>query len=196
MNDLAESLVLPELRTVVRKLAPKISIASYYVDRISATEDLKSGGLDLLLDSSEVNAREFEHQPLGGLSYVVAMRQGHELAKKNVTLEQYVAAEHLHVSSRRKGRGQMDVALHAMGYKRDVMMRVQSYLVAARIAEQTNLIWTVPEVLANTTPLYTSKLPFEVEPLTWNLYWHKSASNDPANGWMRDIVAGVVAGIG
>ena len=32
-------------------------------------------------------------------------------------------------------------------------------------------------------------LPFEVEPLQWNLFWHRSAENDPANQWLREQIA-------
>ena len=34
--------------------------------------------------------------------------------------------------------------------------------------------------------------PFVVEPLEWNLYWSKSAGNDPASQWMRETLMGVV----
>lgn len=195
MNDLAEALLLPKLRMALRDIAPHIAISSYYVDRVSATEELKAGTLDLLLDSSVVNAKDFEQRMLGQLSYVGAVRKGHPLAKKALSLDDYVAAEHVHVSSRRKGRGQVDVALHALGHKRAIMMRVQSYLVAAKITEQTDLVWTAPKVVVDTTPLYKTALSFAVEPLTWHLYWHKSADNDPANVWMRGIVATLVAEI-
>lgn len=86
----------------------------------------------------------------------------------------------------------MDIALHAMGYRRRVTMRVQNYLVAARITAETNVLWTVPKVLAETLALHTVALPFVVEPLEWNLYCSKSADNDPASQWMREILMGVV----
>jgi len=193
MQDLAESLLLPRLHAAVKKVAPKVSITSYYVAREAATEELKAGVIDLLLDAALVNAKELGQAALAELPYVVAMRAGHPLAGKALTVEDYLAAEHLHVSSRRKGRGQMDVALHKLGYRRRVTMRVQSYMVGARIAEQTDLLWTVPRVLAETLPLQIAELPFSVEPLAWNLYWHKNADSDPANTWMREMLRRVVA---
>jgi DNA-binding transcriptional LysR family regulator len=197
MNDLAESLLLPLLHGAIKTTAPKIALTSFYVTREVATEDLKSGGIDLLIDSPVVNAKELSHLTLGKLPYVVAMRPNHPLAEQTLTVEDYLAAEHIHVSSRRKGRGQMDVALHALGYRRGVAMRVQNYLVAARITAETDLLWTVPKVLAEQLPVHTVELPFEVEPLVWNLYWSKSAENDPASQWMRQIIStAVVEAIG
>jgi DNA-binding transcriptional LysR family regulator len=186
MNDLAEALVLPRLHDTLRQLAPKVSLTSYYVARESATDELKSGLIDLLLDAPVVNAKELQQQPLAALPYVAAMHRKHPLAsKKHITLEDYLAGEHLHVSSRRRGRGHVDIALHRLNKQRQVRMRVQNYLVAARITQETELLWTVPEVLAKSLPLHTCALPFDVEPLSWNLYWSRSAEDDPANSWMR-----------
>ena len=72
-------------------------------------------------------------------------------------------------------------------------MRVQSYLVAARITNETDLLWSVPAPLADNLSLSKAELPFEVEPLAWNLYWRRSAEDDPANCWMRRAIQEVVA---
>jgi DNA-binding transcriptional LysR family regulator len=194
MNDLAQTLLLAPLRERLRVQAPHSSLHTYYVDRQTAAEDLKSGNLDLLLDSPDLlNAREMEHKALAQLPYVVAMGEQCPLLGKPLTLEDYLANGHLHVSSRRKGRGQVDVALHAQGLKRDIKMRVQSYLVGSTLAVETDLVWTVPEILARTTSLQIVDLPLEVEPLGWTLFWHKSAADDPASQWLRTLVSDVVS---
>jgi DNA-binding transcriptional LysR family regulator len=192
MNDLAESLLLPRLHAAVKSQAPKVSLTSYYVARESATEELKAGVIDLLLDAPVVNARELHQKPLAAFPYVLAMRRKNPLVGRKVTLDEYLAGEHLHVSSRRKGRGHVDIALHRLNRQRQVKMRVQNYLVAARITQQTDLLWTVPAILAETFPLHTTALPFKAEPLAWNLYWSKSAEDDPASCWMRGIIEQVV----
>ncbi len=193
MNDLAEALILPPLRKKLKEQAPYVSITNYYVDRKNATEELKSGDLDVLLDAHVVNARELEQTFLGELPYVVTMADEHPLARKRkITIEDYLKSEHLHVSSRRKGRGQVEIGLHSMGQKRSIVMRLHSYLVAERVAQQTDLLWTVPKVLANTTSLKTKTLPFDVEPLQWHLFWAKSTDDDPANRWLRQLISDIV----
>lgn len=195
MNDLAESLLLPGLRAIVSERAPRLSITSYYVNRDSAAEELKAGRSDLLLDAPVFNARDLEQQRLAAFPYVVAMRRGHPLARRKLTERAYLAAEHLHVSSRRRGRGQVDIALHTRGRRRRVVMRVQNYLVAARIAQQTDLLWTMPRVLLPLLDLVSRPLPFPVDPLVWHLFWHGNADSDPANRWMRDCLRALVADV-
>ncbi|MBN7795991.1 LysR family transcriptional regulator [Parahaliea mediterranea] len=195
MNDLAEFLLLPGLRAIVSEQAPRLSISSYYVSRDGAAEELKAGRSDLLLDAPVFNARGLEQQRLGEFPYVVAMRRGHPLARRKLTEKAYLQGEHLHVSSRRRGRGQVDIALHNRGARRRVVMRVQNYLVAARIAQQTDLLWTVPRVLLPLLDLAWRPLPFAVEPLVWHLFWHGNAEGDPASRWMRERLQQLVTGV-
>ena len=72
-------------------------------------------------------------------------------------------------------------------------MRVQSYLVAARLTQSTDMVWTLPDVLATALPLRTLPLPFDVPPMDWNLYWPRSAQDDPASLWMRGQLESAVA---
>ena len=188
MNDLAEALLLPTLHLLMREFAPNSAITNYYVAREVATEELKSGAIDVLLDAPAVNAKSLQHIPLATLPYVVAMRSGHPLAQGVFSLDDYLKAEHVHVSSRRKGRGHMDIDLHSLGHRRNISMRVQNYLVAARVTEKTDLLWTVPEALVTSLPLIYRPSPFPIEPLIWKLYWSESAENDPSNLWLRDML--------
>ncbi|MEM1113493.1 MAG: LysR family transcriptional regulator [Pseudomonadota bacterium] len=196
ISDLAETLLLPRLRRATEKLAPGISLTSYYSDRDAATAQLRAGQLDLLLDAPVVRARELVQQPLGESRYVLAMRKGHPLGRRRtLNLEDYLSGEHLHVSSRPRGRGQVDMALYRLGHQRHIAMRVQNYLVAARVAAETDLLWTVPFSLAQTLSLTLRELPFAPEPLGWSLFWPRAADDDPANAWLRSLVRQEVAQI-
>jgi len=191
MNDLAEALLLPRLHDSIRLDSQNVSITSYYVAREKAAEELKAGKIDLLLDAPVNNARGLKVQPLRELPYAVAMRSDHPLAKKNISLNDYLAAEHLHVSSRRQGRGQVDIALNRVGKQRQIAVRIQNYLVAAKVALETDLLWTTPKVLAKALNLHSVSLPLEVDPLVWNLYWARSTQEDPANRWLRRKLASI-----
>lgn len=195
MNDLSESLILPNLMESIQCEAPNTFLTCYYLDRKKATEDLKSGALDLLIDAASYNVEELHQLSLGKLSYVLAMRPGHPLVSKQLKFEDYLTSEHIHVSSRRGGKGQMDIALQALGYLRNIKMRVQNYQVAAQVIQLTDLVWTVPKIFAKAKGLTYLDLPFKVAPMPWNLYWHRSATEDPANIWMRQKIENVTNSI-
>jgi len=195
MTDLSQVLVLPKLLGQLAHLAPGVTVNSYYVARERATEELKAGTMDLLIDALLVNAKALEHQQLAAFPYVVAMRKGHALEQQPMSQGGYLAARHVHVSSRRRGRGQVDSALHAIGQQRHVAMRVDNYLVAAQVTSQTDLLWAAPAALTHLFPLQTQPLPIAVEPLPLHLFWSKSSTNDPANRWMRELLVALFTGL-
>ena len=189
MNDLAQALVLPGLRQCLLQQAPNIRIQAHYQGREQGVEQLKSGDLDLLIDAPQLNARELEQSQLGSIPYCLALSAAHPLAANQfISIDDYLAAGHVNVSSRLRGRGQVDLALHNQGLNRQVCMRVQHYAVAARITADSDLLWSGPATALDHPGLVVCDLPFAVEPLAFNLYWHRSADKDPANMWMRELL--------
>ena len=199
MNDVTSSFLLPKIYAALKAQAPLATLSNFYISREIATEDLKAGRIDLLIDSPMVNAKDLGQMPIGHFPYVVAMRKQHPLAKMatrtkkskpatTIGLEDYLNSSHIHVSSRRSGRGHVDVALHAAGLHRTVDARLQSYLNAADLAQQIDILLTAPKVLFADTNLLTLPPPINVEPLVCNAYWSKSNDNDPAVTWLCGLI--------
>ncbi|MEZ8132489.1 MAG: hypothetical protein QMC64_02200 [Porticoccaceae bacterium] len=70
-----------------------------------------------MIDSPLVKAKELSDKPLGRIPYVVVMRPNYLLASQALTVEDYLASEHIHVSSLSKGRGQMDKTIITLAVK-------------------------------------------------------------------------------
>ena len=192
MNDLSEFLILPPLLETLRHQAPQVHAHSYYVSRDDLTRELASGQLDLAIDVPLVSNPNLCHRALSSESYVCVVRPGHPQVGSTLSVEAYLALDHLHVSSRRSGAGHVDVALDKLGYTRNIAVRVQHYMVAPGIIRHTDLAWTVPRALAHHLHLKTLELPFALSTLDWHMYWHKSADNDQANSWMRALLLDVI----
>lgn len=192
MNDFSEALILPSLMATLQIEAPNMSIASNYISRGNAERELSIGQLDFVIDAPLSTTTSLRFSPLIEEPYVCAMNPECTIAEKRMTLNAYLDSDHVHVSSRRYGRGQMDIALDKLGYQRRIALRVQHYLIAGRVAAQNNLLWTVPRALVTPMPLKVKKLPFEVTPMECQLYWHANAAQDPANVWMRKKLQDIV----
>lgn len=171
---------------MLKKEAPSMSISSYSVDRDTAERELAAGQLDFAIDALFVFPGNICYLPLISQPYVCVARAEAQGDRKRMTLTRYLEAEHIHVSSRRFGSGHIDAALDSLGHKRVIGLRVQHYLIAASVTEQTELLWSLPKALAETYPLHMTELPFEAEPMQCYLQRHKNAHQDPANIWMRE----------
>ncbi|MFP3740716.1 LysR substrate-binding domain-containing protein, partial [Burkholderia sp. SIMBA_019] len=77
--------------------------------------ELLAGTLDAAIDILLPVSPAIHHAAFMSDPMVVLARRDHPLVKKELTLERYLAAEHVHVSSRRRGAGLEDQALHRMG---------------------------------------------------------------------------------
>ena len=188
MNDVTESLLLPELMTGLSRLAPNMTVESYYTRRRDLPLALSSGQLELALDIAEAAEANLCHVPLFNEHYVCLVRENHPVLARRFTLRQYLDLGHIHVSSRRRGMGLVDMALNKMGRQRRVRLRLQHYLVAPEIVRTTDLALTVPSHWAARTGLQMLNLPFELPPLASHLLWHKSADGDRANRWLRERI--------
>ncbi|MBN2993653.1 LysR family transcriptional regulator [Pseudomonas cedrina subsp. fulgida] len=188
MTDLTEAVILPPLFQRLRRLAPTVVIESFLSKRRETTKELAAGRLDFAVDAPLNTDPQVRHVKLMEDRYVCAMRKGHPMAGKDkLTLDDYLALTHIHISSRRNGLGHVDLALGKMGIQRKIALRSQHYLMASQVLQQTDMVMTVPERFARRHDLHWFHLPVnDVPAVETHLYWHESTDQDPANRWMRE----------
>ena len=188
MTDLSEAVMLPALFQRLRRLAPNVHIESFLAKRRETTKELAAGRLDFAVDAPINTDPQVRHVKLYEDEYVCAMRRGHPLSSRDkLSLEEYLALTHIHISTRRAGLGHVDLALGKMGLQRKIALRSQHYLMGSVVLEQTDMVITVPVRFAQRHGLHYVELPVKgVPPLETHLYWHESTDQDPANRWMRE----------
>lgn len=186
MTDLAEAVVLPRLFPFFEKNSPHLCLQSYYTKRHELVRHLSRGELDFAIDVPLIEDTQVSHQSLISDHYVCAMRPDHPMVGETLTLDTYLTFQHIHVSSRRKGLGQVDMALLKHQAERRIQLRVQHYRVAAEVVSGTDLVLTVPRFLAEQYELTLQPLPFDVPPLDLHLYWHRQSDSDPSHRWLRE----------
>lgn len=185
LGDAAATILMPELAASVRRLAPHVKINCSQVDRREIASELASGDLDFALDIPELEKADLNGVDVLRDRYVCVLRHGHPFAKRAMTLDDYLALEHVMVSSRRRGRGLVDMALARLGRQADTVMRVAHFQPALHVVMASDMAVTAPLALAARYEVVRKKLPFDVAPLRTVLYWHRNADHDPANIWMR-----------
>ena len=189
MNDTSESYLLPLLMAHLEQAAPHISIESFSIPRHEIAREFAAGELDFALDVPLINEPHLTNVPLLADRFVCVARQNHPLVKgKKLSMEEYLSLPHIHISSRRKGQGPIDLHLNKLGLQRNIQLRVQHSRAAPPIAAKTNMLLTIPETLAKEHNLQIFDLPFELPNIDWHLYWPASHSNDKAHTWMRKSI--------
>lgn len=191
MNDPAEALFLPSLVKILIDMAPDVSVQSTFVGRHDLANEMAIGAIDVAIEVPFPVDDRLHFRELVGEYYVCVVRPEHPLLSTGMTLDDYLAMEHVHVSARRHGQGHVDRALTEQSLSRNIKVRTRNPGLAAEIVHNSNIAMTVPERFAGYYKLEAIRLPFKVPPVQWQIYWPVRLEHDPGNMWLRDTIAGL-----
>lgn len=198
LRDVLESTVLPPLMVALEREAPHARVAAVQVDRRELEGELQAGTLDCAIDVLLPLAPDIRHTRILADRTLVVARRGHPRLQSGITLEQYLAEEHILASSRRKGPGIEDFELSRLGMQRKIRLRCQHYFAACRVVSQTDLLLTMPERYARVANQQFDNqllaLPLEMPAWDVYLYWHANVEDDPANRWLRERLTAAMMG--
>jgi DNA-binding transcriptional LysR family regulator len=187
----AELILLPTLLKQLKQQAPHIDLEVVFIDRREVAYEMASGNIHLAVDAPLLSHPELISQPLQADDYVCVMRESHPLNATQLNLDDFLEHEHIHVSSRMKGSGHIDLALRSIGQKRRIALRLQHYAALPALLAQSDFIAAVPATVAKHWQLLSRPLPFETPKLELQLFWHKSVEHDPAVLWLREFTMAV-----
>ncbi|MRX07783.1 LysR family transcriptional regulator [Pseudoduganella sp. FT25W] len=201
VRDVLEASVLPPLMAGIAREAPSATLNTLQVSRRELESELAAGTLDAAIDVLLPLPNDIRRAQLAGDKTVVLVRRGHPLVKKKaLSLETYLALEHIQTSSRRRGPGLEDVELSRQGLQRRIRLRCQHYFAACRVVSQTDLALTMPDRLARIVNQQFNNqilpLPLAMPSLDVYLYWHANVDNDPANTWLRAQITAAMQAAG
>ncbi len=155
-------------------------------------ERLRSGEIDAALDVFfDIPQAGFCAQPLFANSLVCLTRKTSSHAgKKGISLAEYSSASHAQIIG---GTNLLiEQYLREAGIKRRISLSLPSYATAAAVASRTNLILTLPEMLAERAakmfPLAIKRLPLKLPKVTLALIWHQRSDADVVQKWVRQQI--------
>lgn len=193
MRDISEVVRLPQMMTALSQSAPGIRLRSVFCPIQETVAGMASGQIDFALGFLPALEADIHQRHLLQQRYVCVMRSGHPLADVELTAERFSQGEHLLVEHSGSGHSQLERALVESGARNRIRVRLPQYLGAPHFVIESDLLWSVPEVLAETLsahyPLIIRPHPLPLPEFEICLYWHDRYHRDPANKWMRDFVA-------
>lgn len=185
-----------ELIARVGREAPGVRLCFVQkLDKDSAP--LRDGTVDLETGVvGDSQGPELRTQALFRDRFIGVVRPGHMLAQGQITPERYAAGQHISVSRRGVGRGQLDGSLGLLGLERHIATVVGGFATAIALARTSDLVATVPERHTGNLRdgLHSFSLPVATPEFTVSLLWHPRMQADPAHRWLRACVRDVCGG--
>ncbi|MDP3153897.1 MAG: LysR family transcriptional regulator [Archangium sp.] len=189
MADYTELVLLPPLTERLSAEAPGVSVSCrpHFLPLQALSTDA-----ELWLGVNAPDHPGLVVQRLFSDSYLSVIRKDHPLARKKVTLRQFVELKHVQIAPGGLPGGPLDDSLAARGLSRTVSVRVPNFLVAPLLISKSDLVLTAPkrvvERFADFAGLHVFEPPIHVAPFTVQQAWLAKYHADPAHRWFRGLV--------
>jgi DNA-binding transcriptional LysR family regulator len=200
MSDYIEFIFLARLMQRLSSVAPKVKIRVRSFNDEKATMAIDTGDIDIAIGLFSAPCSWHQQQHLFKEEYVGVCRQQHPYLPENLSIENYLAVQHLLVSPTHEDlSSSVDTFLSEQKIKRDVALSVPHFLIAPLIIAKTDLVATMPVKIAISCAvnfdLRLFSLPFEVKGFLVNMLWHTKNDKDCAHLWLRQIISSVCSSI-
>ncbi|MFC4915502.1 MULTISPECIES: LysR family transcriptional regulator [Bradyrhizobium] len=196
-SDYVQVAIITPLVLDLRVSAPKLKLAIRQLDGSLLGQQMVSGVVDLAVMTPATAPAALRTRRLFHERYVTIARRQHPTVKGRLTLDDFVALEHVMVSPRGGGfDGPVDTALGKLGRKRSIAVSTASFLFVPDLVARSDLIATVPErlVRGRAERLQVLEPPLAVDGFTIGLVWHERTEQHPAHRWIRQRLRTLCAG--
>ncbi|MGR4043726.1 LysR family transcriptional regulator [Pseudomonas sp. 910_21] len=180
----------PALVNRLRAEAPGVRV--HFVPKLDRdSKPLREASVDLetaVIDAD--TSPELRTRALFRDRFIGVVRSGHPLSRGPVSLDHYLAGQHILMSHQGHDHGRMDDALQALGRQRQIVTLVSGFSAALALARGSDLIAMVPERHTSNLRegLHSFSLPVPLPEMTISLLWHPRMEADPAHRWLRQCV--------
>jgi DNA-binding transcriptional LysR family regulator len=191
VSDYNELILVPSLISRVREFAPGVEIHVRQPRDYIPEEDLENGKINVVLgfDVSLETPTRLHQQGLFHDVFVTIVSESHPLIDDSLTLEQFVALDHILISPSGDEHGIVDHWLSQKNLSRRVVLLVPHFLSAPLIIAQTDLALTLPyriaERFVQMAPLKLLQTPIAFPSYQMSMIWHPLYEKDPAQKWLR-----------
>lgn len=192
MPDLQAATLVPHLLACLGREAPSLDldIAAPGTDGIAALERGEADAMVALIDNAPagIHRRRLYDEDL-----VTLMRVHHPALRGGLTLDSFLALDHIVVSVTGSGPAPVDELLARMGRTRRVKLRVPNFFAAVEIAAHSDLVMTLPSSLARAAGamgrFVSLPPPLDLGLFTMSLAWHARQQDAPRHVWLRRAIA-------
>lgn len=194
VTDWMSDLFWLPLRQFIEAESPQVNIHAVPYN-VNGESLLLNADVDMVLDYFEGHSDNVQSQHLFDNHFVCAMRPDHPLAKQNLNIETFAAAEHLLLSLSGEALGGTDKQLQKQGLQRRIAMTVNHCYQIPKLLINTDMITTIPLPIildsVNAGHIIIKKPPLELEPGPISMTWHKRHQRDPEMLWLRNKILDV-----
>ena len=208
-SDYAESTLLPSVLKELREQAACITRDTMNPSDVSFL-DVERGKVDLVINRFAQMPQSFHQITLWQDTFSCLLSPDNPILE-HFTLDNYLAADHIWVSKTGMGvgvgvnpddvqrLGWVDATLDELGKKRCIRVFTRHYQAAMTLAEQNDLIVTLPtratHLKRDNPRVVLRDVPFDIPPLELKMAWSPLLQHNPGHRWIRQLITKIARSI-
>jgi len=192
MTDVSHLEFLPRLMRRAAKLAPSVHME---VLRIAPDTRhlLESGESDLAVGFMPELEAGFYQQRLFEQGFACVVRKRHPRIEARLTTTLFKRERHVIITAPGTGHDLLSQQLARLRIERDAALSLPTLPGLGNLLAQSDLVATVPErvaqMLVGIAAVKMLPPPFALPTFAIKQHWHERFHHDPANRWLRSLVA-------
>ncbi|QMV14314.1 LysR family transcriptional regulator [Vibrio spartinae] len=193
-TDYLQSVIGLSIIETLRRQAPNVKVGLRSLEPARLEAQLANGEVDLALMTPEAAPPALRTRHLYDEVYVLIGRKGHPQLVDDMSLEDYVRLEHIVVSlDGGKFLTPHDQALKALGYSRNVVLSVATFLIVPELVTQSNFVALVPKRMTlGRTDLTVVSSPVTSTGFSVGMVWHERTHGHSAHRWVREMISHIM----
>ncbi|GGA85584.1 LysR family transcriptional regulator [Brucella endophytica] len=176
---------------LAKREMPHVRIVLRQTNSFVAAQAMHDREIDLAITSGRLGDERLKHLSLGSSDYLIVYDRRARSTDAPLTIEEYVASEHILVSYSGL-RGIVDDVLAERGLRRSVRAATTHFSALPFLLRGTDAIATVPahaaRALRDLGPFALSACPLPFPRYAYGISWRFDAVRNPAIGRMRDLI--------
>ena len=192
-TDHVSTVLLPRVEAILAREAPSVDmfVCPVLPDMMA---QLRSGAVDVAVRVSMPKPPEMRSQTLFGDRHVTVSRADHpRIQGPELTLDAYLAEEHVLVAPGGSPSGPIDALLSSMGRSRRVSRTRPNFLAALWLVAEGDALLTVSRRIVEATStrfaLQTLTPPLPIQDYDLSMYWHPRVDAAEEDAWFRGALA-------
>ncbi len=192
MTDIGETIFLPKLLGALKERAPQVTVKVLTIPEYGEQAAMAAGDVDLAIGFFPDLKSGFFQQRLYVDHFVCLIQADHPLAKGAMSVKEFAAMRHVMIATAGTGHEAL-VARAVARHRLRVALRIPHFMAVPAIIGSTDYVVTVPNRLAraldNVVGIRAIEPPVKIPTFEIKQHWHERYHRDPANRWMRALVA-------
>ncbi len=206
-SDYAEAALFPEILKRMRVEAPNITLDIMTPSDVSYL-DVEQGKVDMVINRFDTIPLSFHQKGVWKDDFACLVSVKNKILE-NFNLTSYLKAQHVWVSKTGMGvgvginpedvqrLGWVDEALSSLGKTRHISVFTRHYQAAMLLAEQSDLVVTLPSRAArlqsDNPHVIIKEPPFDIPAFELKMAWSPLLQHNPAHRWMRNLIVEVAS---